>query len=269
LIDMTLQEVLQKAERKLGGLNPIVANAARQLVANCYNRGVLVCITQGYRSIAEQNALYAQGRTKPGKVVTWAKGGTSYHNYGLAIDFALYTPDGRQVVWDEKVDYDGDKVADWMEVIQEAKKLGFTCGIDWIGKKNDPPHLQMTFGLKIAALMNGKKPPTQVTTPVQVASVVSVAKDKCLIEVNGRLLSAIGVMRDGKAYLPVRACGNSAGVTVGFENGKATLGKGVLQTTIIIGGDGYAWAREIANVLGYTIEWNETARTVALTKGAR
>lgn len=264
---MNLQELLQKAERKLVSVNPIVADATRKLVTNCYNRGVYVCITQGYRSIAEQNALYAQGRTKPGKVVTWAKGGTSYHNYGIAIDFALYTPDGKEVVWDERVDYDGDKIADWMEVIQEAKKLGFGCGIDWIGRKNDPPHLEMTFGLKIRDLMNGKKPPTQVSTPaVKVASVVS---DRCLIEVNGKLLSASGLIRGDKAYLPVRAIGNAAGVTVGFANGKATLGKGTLDSTLVEGDTGYAWAREIANVLGYNIEWNAVAQKVTLTMGAR
>ena len=41
------------------------------------------------RTIKEQNDLYAQGRTKPGKIVTNAKGGQSYHNYGLAIDIVL------------------------------------------------------------------------------------------------------------------------------------------------------------------------------------
>ena len=48
--------------------------------------GVEVRIVQGLRTIDEQNALYAQGRTKPGKKVTNAKGGQSYHNYGLAVD---------------------------------------------------------------------------------------------------------------------------------------------------------------------------------------
>ena len=43
-------------------------------------------ITDGYRSIQEQNALYAQGRTTPGKIVTHARGGQSLHNYGKAFD---------------------------------------------------------------------------------------------------------------------------------------------------------------------------------------
>ncbi|MED0738884.1 M15 family metallopeptidase, partial [Aneurinibacillus thermoaerophilus] len=81
-------------------LHPVVAQRGWEVVFEAWQRGIYVLITQGYRSIAEQNELYAQGRTKPGKIVTNAKGGTSYHNYGLALDFALYTPDGKQVVWD-------------------------------------------------------------------------------------------------------------------------------------------------------------------------
>ena len=44
-------------------------------------------IVSGYRSSAEQNALYAQGRTTAGPIVTNAKGGQSAHNVGMAIDF--------------------------------------------------------------------------------------------------------------------------------------------------------------------------------------
>ena len=44
-----------------------------------------------YRSFDEQNHLYAQGRTKPGKIVTYAKGGQSYHNFGLAFENKLLT----------------------------------------------------------------------------------------------------------------------------------------------------------------------------------
>jgi hypothetical protein len=46
-----------------------------------------------FRSIAEQDALYAKGRTEPGEVVTQAKGGQSPHNHGLAVDVCLCKPD--------------------------------------------------------------------------------------------------------------------------------------------------------------------------------
>jgi peptidoglycan L-alanyl-D-glutamate endopeptidase CwlK len=89
--------------------------------------------------------------------VTNAKGGTSYHNFGLAIDFALLLPDGKQVSWDLKRDGDGDKVADWTEVVQEAKALGFEWGGDFVSIK-DAPHFQMAFGLTTSQLRAGTKP---------------------------------------------------------------------------------------------------------------
>jgi peptidoglycan L-alanyl-D-glutamate endopeptidase CwlK len=48
--------------------------------------GVTFEVLSGLRSYAQQAALFAQGRTKPGKIVTNARPGSSWHNYGLAID---------------------------------------------------------------------------------------------------------------------------------------------------------------------------------------
>jgi peptidoglycan L-alanyl-D-glutamate endopeptidase CwlK len=106
-------------------------------------------ISQGLRTIAEQDALYAQGRTKPGKVVTNARGGSSYHNYGLAVDFVLLV--NNQISWDMKSDWDGDKVADWMEVVQIFQKYGWEWGGNWKTMK-DYPHFQKTFGYSIGDL---------------------------------------------------------------------------------------------------------------------
>lgn len=101
-----------------------------------------VRITQSLRTIDEQNALYAQGRTKAGKKVTNAKGGQSLHNYGLAFDFCLII-DGKEVSWDLKKDWDGDKIADWMEVVSVFRKAGWEWGGTW--KFTDNPHFQKTF----------------------------------------------------------------------------------------------------------------------------
>lgn len=108
------------------------------------------------RTIAEQNELYAQGRTKPGKIVTNAKGGQSYHNYGLAVDIVLlWDKDGNgtfeTAVWDTKTDFDGDKKSDWMEIVAIFKRYGWEWGGDW--KFSDPPHFQKTFGKSIADLL--------------------------------------------------------------------------------------------------------------------
>jgi len=89
-------------------------------------------IVQGLRTFEEQNALYAQ-RPK----VTNAKGGQSYHNYGLAIDFCLII-DGKVVSWDTKKDFDNDRIADWEEVIKIFEAAGWKSGRAF----NDLPHFE-------------------------------------------------------------------------------------------------------------------------------
>lgn len=154
---LTLEQVKNKSAARLNGLHPTVKKAAELLIINAYNRGVPIVITQGLRTIAEQNAIYEQGRSKPGNIVTQVRGGYSYHNYGLAIDFALLMPDGKNVSWDMRRDGDFDKTFDWFEVAEEGKKLGFEWGGDWTSFK-DYPHFQMTFGLTCAQLKNGAQP---------------------------------------------------------------------------------------------------------------
>lgn len=108
------------------------------------------------RTFAEQDALYAQGRTKPGSIVTKAKGGLSYHNYGLALDIVLI--DGKNASWDSKKDFDGDGKADWAEIVNIFKQHGWEWGGDWGFK--DEPHFQKTFGKSVRELLelyNNKK----------------------------------------------------------------------------------------------------------------
>ncbi|MBR2565117.1 MAG: M15 family metallopeptidase [Paenibacillus sp.] len=141
----------------ISGLHPVVAENEGVLIRMAARRGIEVVITHGFRSIEEQNALFAQGRSASGSIVTNARGGESYHNYGLAIDFALRTPDG-DIVWDMERDDNGNGKADWMEVVDLAKGMGFTWGGDWTDFP-DYPHLQMDFGLSIRDLKRGKRPP--------------------------------------------------------------------------------------------------------------
>ncbi|WP_082131139.1 LysM peptidoglycan-binding domain-containing protein [Geobacillus sp. T6] len=154
-----LKELIERAEKKLVGVHPLVATKARQLIERAYREGINVIITQGLRTVEEQNELYAQGRTKPGKIVTNAKGGYSYHNYGLAFDFAVLNDDG-SVNW--KVD------EQWKRVGAIGKSLGLEWGGDWDSFK-DYPHFQYTFGLSLADLRNGKRPP-QVVKPTRAVS---------------------------------------------------------------------------------------------------
>jgi len=137
-------------------LHPIVKERSDQLIQQSASKGIRVVITDDFRSAEDQDRLYEQGRTTEGTIVTYAKGGESYHNFGLAVDFALKDPLGN-VIWD--MTYDGNKngKADWTEVVGMAKSLGFEWGGDWAQFK-DYTHLQMDFGLTVADLQNGERP---------------------------------------------------------------------------------------------------------------
>ncbi len=134
------------SQKRIKLLHPKVANEVMSLVAQAnaqLTKHSQIRIVQGLRTIDEQNALYAQGRTAAGKKVTNAKGGQSLHNYGLAIDFCLLI-DNKEISWDLKKDWDGDKIADWMEVVKVFKNAGWEWGGNW--KFTDNPHFQKTFG---------------------------------------------------------------------------------------------------------------------------
>ncbi|WP_372512777.1 M15 family metallopeptidase [Bacillus salipaludis] len=139
------------------GLNPMVKAATNQLIQQTAKKGITVVITDGFRSAEDQDQLYKKGRTAGGTIVTYAKGGESFHNYGLAVDFALKTPSAN-VIWDRNYDGNQNGLPDWDEVVAIAKGLGFQWGGDWPQFK-DYPHLQMDFGLTLADLQNGQRPP--------------------------------------------------------------------------------------------------------------
>lgn len=118
------------------------------------------------RTYKEQNDLFALGRTvvnpngksakvPKGSIVTNAKGGQSYHNFGLAFDIVLLKDtkgNGKfdSASWETNVDFDGDGKPDWREIVTIAKQFGWEWGGDW--KFTDMPHFQKTFGKSVADL---------------------------------------------------------------------------------------------------------------------
>ncbi|WP_159729189.1 M15 family metallopeptidase [Sphingobacterium sp. 18053] len=108
-------------------------------------KGVRLRFTQTLRTIQEQNELYAQGRTKAGKIVTNAKGGTSWHNYSLAFDIViLYDKDNNGTF--DTASWDEDKY--FMTVVNYFKSKGWFWGGDFRSFK-DSPHFEKTFGLSV------------------------------------------------------------------------------------------------------------------------
>lgn len=95
------------------------------------------------RTFAEQAELYAQGRTKPGKIVTQAKPGYSWHNWGLAFDIVF--KNGNSWTWDKP-----DEM--WAKLGEMGKKHGFEWGGSWRPFR-DLPHFQLTYGLTCEELL--------------------------------------------------------------------------------------------------------------------
>lgn len=77
----------------LAELTPDTEAAARELITGARSMGLPVKVLDGFRSCAEQMQLYAQGRTLPGRKITWAPGCRSWHTHGRAFDLYLGTWD--------------------------------------------------------------------------------------------------------------------------------------------------------------------------------
>lgn len=100
-------------------------------------------VAQGVRTYQEQRDLYAQGRTKPGRKITNARAGQSWHNFGLAVDSVF-----------EGADPYLERLPDRGEFLwSEYGRLGVKHGLDWGGdweRFQDRPHLELTLGIKLA-----------------------------------------------------------------------------------------------------------------------
>jgi peptidoglycan L-alanyl-D-glutamate endopeptidase CwlK len=108
--------------------------------------GVTAEIISGLRSWEQQAALFAQGRTRPGAIVTKARPGSSWHNYGLAIDLGLFAG-GKYL--------DSAAPARAARIYRELGALAVSMGLEWAGNwKSFPegPHFQWTAGQTLAQL---------------------------------------------------------------------------------------------------------------------
>lgn len=128
--------------RNVSQLHPELQKKVVKLQKECLKAGTKIKIGECFRTVAEQNALYAKGRTASGSIVTNAKGNSysSMHQWGVAFDFFL----------DMDVDKDGKTSDDafnnatklFNKVGAIGKKLGLEWGGDWKSIK-DLPHFQL------------------------------------------------------------------------------------------------------------------------------
>ncbi len=136
----TIENLGSLNKKALAMLEPFVAAAEAAMT----KRGVTVEVISGLRSWATQAYLYASGRTRRGPIVTKARPGSSWHNYGLAIDLGLFK---NGVYLDEKQPALADKL------YAEIGAIAATMGIEWAGNWKsftETPHFQVTFGMSLA-----------------------------------------------------------------------------------------------------------------------
>lgn len=132
--------------RDLKELLPEVRIIADLFLSRTQNLGIDLLVTSTYRDFAAQAALYARGRSIPGRRVTNAKPGQSWHNWRRAFDIVPMRYG--KPVW-------GTSGADgrlWVRI----GEIGESCGLEWAGRWTrfrEYPHFQITNGLTLAQLM--------------------------------------------------------------------------------------------------------------------
>ena len=125
------ETVDERSEKVIATLQPQVQPYARALVLKAATAGITIRVISGLRTYEEQNALYDQGRTKPGKIVTKARGGYSNHNFGIAFDLGVF---------------EGNKYIEESPKYKAVGALGTDLGLEWGGNWKtiqDEPHFQL------------------------------------------------------------------------------------------------------------------------------
>lgn len=186
-----------RSEKHLKTLLPGAERVMRRLLRALLDAGLDAKIISGTRTYAEQAQLYAQGRTAPGPKVTNAPPGHSNHNFGLAVDIALFD--------------DGDYLES-SPLYNKAGAIGKAMGLEWGGdwKMHDTPHFEVKTGLTMAQKRErvAKGVPLLPDDP-----------DEWTLYLNGKMLGELTERSDGYLFYPARALLNRLyGETVVLAN---------------------------------------------------
>jgi len=120
------------ASRSLLDLNQQTRIRAEEFLSKCKDQGLNILIYCTYRSPEEQDELYAQGRTKPGKIITNAQGGESLHNHRCAFDFVPLV--FGKPAWNNSALY--------LKAGTIAESVGLEWSGRWKGKLRETAHCQ-------------------------------------------------------------------------------------------------------------------------------
>lgn len=115
---------------KLAGVHPALVACVQAAAKTCAQPFLVV---QGVRTASEQAALYAQGRTAPGPIVTWvtvSNHQTKADGFGHAVDLAALDPTKPGGIdWESTKAYDTIKAA--MFAAAPGAGLQLRWGADW------------------------------------------------------------------------------------------------------------------------------------------
>lgn len=127
--------------RDIRQLRREVRDRAHSMIERCMEAKIDIIVTSTYRDLEAQDALFAQGRTQPGRIVTNARGGESFHNYGVAFDVVPVV--GGKAIWND--------AGLWLRI----GEIGESVGLEWAGRWvrfREMPHFQYTGGLSLAEM---------------------------------------------------------------------------------------------------------------------
>jgi len=133
---------------RIGELHPELARRWTQADQLLEAQGIRIRVDQGLRTMSQQQSIWQEGRNPDGSfidpihrkgVVTYAKAGQSYHNYGLALDGVPMV--NGEPVWDRETE---PGLTLYAKMVTAGETVGLTSGSRWPEPKTDFPHFQLT-----------------------------------------------------------------------------------------------------------------------------
>lgn len=193
-------------------LHPELRTKSQKLVDLMNEKGIKLTISQTLRTREEQNALYDQGRTKSGNIVTMVKYPYSLHNWGVAFDIAVII--AGKAVWNEKY-------------YKLVGPVGEFLGMEWGGHWKsfaDLTHFQLP-GLNVDELIKKYGTPENFikswTMREKEAEYVTGFEELAKVVYKGKTFSA-GILK-GKAYVEIRTLAEFLGLKIDFDKETKTV----------------------------------------------
>lgn len=140
----------ERSYKVFDGLKPDFKQRVIRWYEECLEEGLKILVYCGYRSDEDQEKLYKQGRSIEGKIVTNARAGQSFHNYGRAIDYVPVK--NGETSWDDTASY--------LKAQRIAKEFGLRP-ISW-----ELPHLEDANFKNWRELQASEKPAKTLFSPI-------------------------------------------------------------------------------------------------------